>query len=336
VDDIVLAVLAQAVGPETISTPDTPVGPTDGVAQTSYSFTAGGSSSSYGDPVQYLFDWGDGTNSGWLAVGVTAASKSWASPGSHTVTVLARCATHTTVVSDPSQILSVEIIPIDISLGCPAQAFVFDSCSLISNFQPSFQWTANILFKKYTIPISTSPTDFTTTGVVINKASVSGTYNTWKPSSFVWKKILQASANSGTIRDIYWRVVGTKADGALIESEVRSFRIGDAQSVNINLPGIGDPLFATIPPTFNFNTNCNKKFTLEFSPLIDFSVRTKIKAVTITITNPNVQTTVQKTLSSFQWNGIVKLLGTGGYFRIKAWDVLNRLTIEGPRAFDIQ
>jgi hypothetical protein len=175
-----------------------------------------------------------------------------------------------------------------------------------------------------------------TTGILINKASVSGTYNKWKPSSFVWKKILQSSYNLGTIRDVYWKVVGTKVDGTFVETAVRSFRIGDGPSVTINTPGEGDTLFATIPPTFNFDANCNKKFTLQFSPLIDFSDSTKIKTVTITITNPNVQTTVQKTLSSFQWSGIVKLLGTGGYFRIKAWDALNRLTIEGPRAFDIQ
>jgi hypothetical protein len=240
------------------------------------------------------------------------------------------------VVDDVVLAVLTDTAPIDISLQSPADASVFDSCSLISNYQPSFQWTANTPFNKYTILISSSPTDFTTTGVLINKASVSGTYTTWKPSSFVWKKILQASWNTGTIRDIYWKVVGTKSDGTFVETTPRSLRIGDPQPVTINTPGDGDTLFATIPPTFIFDTNCNKKFTLQFSPLIDFSDSTKIKAVTITITNPNVQTTIQKTLSSFQWSGIVKLLGTGGYFRIKAWDALNRLTIEGPRAFDIQ
>lgn len=336
VDDIVLAVLVPAGPPqtETISTPNTPSGPLTGVVQTSYSFTTGGSSSNLGDLVQYLFDWGDGTNSGWLPVGVTSASKSWNNPQTYPVKVQARCATHTTVVSAWSQNFSINITPV-ISLQSPDDTFVFDSCCLVNGYQPQFGWTASEPFKKYTIIISTSPTDFATIGVVINKASVSGTYNTWKPSSFVWKKILQSSYNLGTIRDVYWKVVGTRADGTLTGSVVRSFRIGVAQSVTINLPADGDPLFATIPPTFSFDANCNKKFTLEFSPLSNFSDPTKIKAVSLTITNPNVQTTVQKTLSSFQWNGIVKLLGTGGYFRIKAWDTLNRLTIAGPRFFSI-
>jgi hypothetical protein len=331
-DDIVLV---SVVLPETVSTPSTPSGPTSGAVLTPYTFSTGASSSSYGDSVQYLFDWGDGTNSGWLPANVSSKSKSWTNPGTYLVKVQARCTTHTSARSSWSQEFLIDIVPIVISLQSPADVSVFNSCSLISNYQPPFQWTANGTLKTYTILISTSPADFTTTGILINKASVSGTYLTWKPSSFVWKKVLQSSYNLGTIRDTYWKVVGTKSDGTFVETAVRSFRIGDTQSVTINTPGEGDTLFTTIPPTFNFDTNCNKKFTLQFSPLIDFSDSTKIKAVTITITNPNVQTTVQKTLSSFQWSGIVKLLGTGGYFRIKAWDALNRLTTEGPRAFSI-
>jgi hypothetical protein len=332
VDDIVLV---SVVLPETVSTPSIPAGPTSGAVSTSYSFTTGGAISNYGDSVQYFFDWGDGTNSGWLAAGTTGASKSWTNPGTYLVKVQARCKTHTSVVSSWSHEHSIDIVPIDISLQSPADASVFDACSLVSNYQPSFQWTANGSLKSYAILISTSPVDFTTTGVLINKASVSGTYNTWKPSSFVWKKILQASWNTGTIRDIHWKVVGTKSDGTFVGTTPRSLRIGDAQLVTINTPGDGDTLLAAIPPTFIFDANCNKKFTLEFSPLSDFSDSKKIKAVSVTITNPNVQTPVQKTLSSFQWNGIVKLLGTGGYFRIKAWDVLNRLTIAGPNSFNI-
>jgi Zn-dependent metalloprotease len=331
-DDIVLSAIAL---PETISTPDPPSGPTDGIILTSYPFTTGGSSSDFGDPVQYLFDWGDGTTSGWLAVGVTGASKSWNNPGTYQVKVQARCATHTDVLSSWSQELSIDIVPIAISLQSPDDGFTFDSCALISNYQPSFQWTSNGPLTKYTILISTSSTDFTTRGVVLSKATVSGTINSWKPSSFAWKKIIQSSYNLGAIRDIYWKVVGTKSDGTTTVSEVRSFRIGNPQIVTINSPGEGETLFSSVPPTFDFSTNCNKKFTLEFSPLSDFSDPRKIKGVTLSIKDPNAQTAVQKTLSSFQWKGIVKLLGTGGYFRIKAWDGLNRQTVSDPRSFSI-
>jgi hypothetical protein len=332
-DDIALSLVT---APETISTPNTPDGPANGVILTPTSFTTGGATSSSWHPVQYLFDWGDGTTSGWLPVGVTSASKSWNNAGSYPIKVQARCATHATIISSWSQNVLVDIVPIQISLQSPIGGSIFESCSLTSAIQPQFQWAANRSLGKYTILISTSPTDFTTTRVVIHKASVSGATHTWKPSSFVWKRILQSSYNLGAIRDIYWKVVGTKPDGTFTETEVRSFRIGTPQPVSIHTPMEGETFLSSVPPTLDFDSNCNKKFTLEFSPSSDFSDRQKIRSVTFMIMNSNSQTTLQKTLSSFQWKGITKLLGAGGYLRIKAWDGINRGTISEVRGFRIQ
>ena len=94
---------------ETVSTPSTPSGSTSGIAGTSYTYSTDGAISSLGHSVQYLFYWGDGTNSGWLPVGQTSASKSWDCSGTYTVTGLARCATDTFVVSGLSSGLSVNI-----------------------------------------------------------------------------------------------------------------------------------------------------------------------------------------------------------------------------------
>ena len=94
---------------ETVSTPSTPIGSTSGIAGTSYTYSTDGAISSLGHSVQYLFYWGDGTNSGWLPVGQTSASKSWDCYGTYTVTGLARCATDTSVVSSLSLGLSVNI-----------------------------------------------------------------------------------------------------------------------------------------------------------------------------------------------------------------------------------
>ena len=96
-------------GVEVVSTPNIVSGTTSGLDKVSYSYSTGGSSSNSGDSVQYLFDWGDGTTSGWLPVGTTSASKSWASSGIYGVKVQARCANHTTVVSPWSTTLSVTI-----------------------------------------------------------------------------------------------------------------------------------------------------------------------------------------------------------------------------------
>ena len=80
---------------ETVTTPTTPTGPASGSIGASYAYVSGGSLSSLGHAVQYKFDWGDGTDSGWLAVGITTASHIWAAVGTYNVRVMARCATHT-------------------------------------------------------------------------------------------------------------------------------------------------------------------------------------------------------------------------------------------------
>ncbi len=98
----------------------------------------------------------------------------------------------------------------------------------------------------------------------------------------------------------------------------------------------GETFLSGVPPTLDFDSNCSKRFTLEFSLLSDFSDPRKIRSVTFSIAGANSQATVQKTLSSFQWNGITKSLGAEGHFRIKAWDGLNRKTVSEVRTFRIQ
>jgi hypothetical protein len=50
-----------APGQEIVSTPAVPSGPASGVSGTLYQYTAGGSTDSLGNPVQYSFTWGDGS-----------------------------------------------------------------------------------------------------------------------------------------------------------------------------------------------------------------------------------------------------------------------------------
>ena len=91
--------------------PSAPAGPTSGAVAVSYSFTAS-TTDPDGDDISYLFDWGDGSDSGWLpeiASGATAtASHAWTLPGSYDITVNAKdtigaesgaSAAHTIVIS---------------------------------------------------------------------------------------------------------------------------------------------------------------------------------------------------------------------------------------------
>ena len=83
-----------------------------------------------GHPVQYLFDWEDGTNSGWLPAGTASASKTWMVTGTYIVRAQARCATHLLVVSRWSEPLAVNITTSaigsfeDVSLNHPFLAYV--------------------------------------------------------------------------------------------------------------------------------------------------------------------------------------------------------------------
>ena len=96
---------------ETISTPTTPSQQPsgDGLPNTIYTYSTGGATSSIGDPVQYYFNFGDGTNSGWLPVGVTSFSKIWTGGGTFTVQAKARCSIHTSTESAWSTALTVNI-----------------------------------------------------------------------------------------------------------------------------------------------------------------------------------------------------------------------------------
>ncbi len=221
-----------------------------------------------------------------------------------------------------------------ISIQSPSDASVFNSCSLVTGNQPTFNWVPSGTFKNFTILFSASSTDFTKPLV---KATVQASKNSWTPAIGVWKKIMTLSDNNGSVRDIYWKVIGTMSNKATVESEVRSFRIGDAQAVIINLPPDGANLPPGILPTFDFNSNCNVKFRLEFSSLNDFSSPTKIKGFVFTTSNPNLVTTLQKVLTKGQWTTVKKLVGSGtGFFRIKAWDGIKRETASEVRSFTVQ
>jgi len=171
----------------------------------------------------------------------------------------------------------------------------------------------------------------------VAKASIKGTETHWAPSAGIWKKILTSSYNNGSIRDIYWKLIGTKADKSTEQSEARSFQVGIPQAVTINVPSSGTMLPSGTPPTFDFAANCNTKFRLEFSSLEDFSDSKMMKGFNYSTKDPNAETTLQKALSSSQWTSVKKLMGTGtGYFRIKAWDGLKRDSVSEVRAFTVR
>ena len=318
---------------EAVSTPSKPTAPASGTAEVFYSYSGTGASSDLGHPVEYLFDWGDGTNSGWVSAGQNA-SKAWPIPGNYDIKVKARCANHNFIVAGWSESLSVNIVPIQIALQFPSSNAALNSCCLIATHQPKFTWNTNWTFPQYTILLSKSPTDFKTQGVLITKAT-GGKDQSWTPSATLWKTIMTWSYNKGNVRDIYWKVIGTRSDKKTVESEVRGFRIGDPQVVTINSSIGRTTPRSTSPPIFNFNSNCNLKFRLEFSPAPDFLDPKKIVGFTFIIKDPNNEPVLTRTLTRSQWLQVMTVMGRTGYFRIKAWDGLNRQTLSEVRPFKI-
>jgi len=84
---------------EAIPAPNAPSGPRTVLAGVLQGFAASGASSNLGHPLQYSFDWGDGTFSGWTPAGVTSSFHTWSRVGLYRSTVQSRCIEHPTVVS---------------------------------------------------------------------------------------------------------------------------------------------------------------------------------------------------------------------------------------------
>jgi hypothetical protein len=139
---------------EFVNPPTMPTGPTIGTVGQIYAYVVGGASSDRGDAIQYQFDWGDGTNSGWLSVGVVSVGKTWANPGTYTVKAQARCSIHTNVTSEwsagrtvtisapppPAELVSAPITPLGPNLGNLSTVYSFTTGGSISTLGHSVQY----------------------------------------------------------------------------------------------------------------------------------------------------------------------------------------------------
>jgi hypothetical protein len=102
--------LVVTVSDETVSVTDAPSGPPSLCPDEEATYIVDDGGSSCGHSLEYEFDWGNGETSGWSTS--KSAKYSWPEPDAYEVTVRARCATHTGVVSNPSPGLSVSVAEI--------------------------------------------------------------------------------------------------------------------------------------------------------------------------------------------------------------------------------
>lgn len=92
------------VQPEVVTTPSRPAGPVYLQANQAGQYTTGGSTTSLGNSVQYRFDWGDGSQSGWDG---PCSTHSWPSDSTYLIKAQARSQTNPTRESQWSNSLPV-------------------------------------------------------------------------------------------------------------------------------------------------------------------------------------------------------------------------------------
>ena len=305
--------LSVTISGEAVSTPSIPSGTANGIITVGYDYSTGGSVSNLGHPVEYRFDWGDGTYSNWSSS--MSVSKSWSSPGTYAVKAQARCANDTNTISNWSPELAVDITA-PIALQSPSNEAIFNVCSLYS--LPTFSWTIEEVFKSYEIQFSSDENFVSSTTV---KVKVSRTVTQKIVTSTTWKKIMLIPGESGG--KLYWRLVGKRADKTIFTSEVRSIVIESPQTVGS--PNISNTQKNSFP-MLSWDNQCNTRFIVWFGSDSNF---TKKIGFTSNIKNPNDNNGVsEKLLTRTQWTGVRNLVEDVSnsliYWYVESFDKLNR------------
>lgn len=91
-----------------VPTPNVPVGRTTVYCGRQVEFRAGGSACDLGDPVEYQFDWGDGSQPNWTAA--ARNGHAYFAAGAYYVIARSRCAFHPAVVSPWSTGLAISVV----------------------------------------------------------------------------------------------------------------------------------------------------------------------------------------------------------------------------------
>ncbi len=221
---------------ETVSTPTTPSGAASGTAGVSSVYSTGGSISGSGHLIQYLFDWGDGSNSGWLPVGKTTASKSWVLPGTYSVRAKARCSAHNLIISDWSGALDVSMEKL--TLLKPNGGEVVPS-----GVSYTVEWTALAQAEKFSLLYSMD------NGVAwkLIANDVVGTSHDWNP----------VPVPPGNKTSCYVKVIGYSASNVKVgeDKSDKPFTIGVVRLVS---PNGGEVLKTGDPYTIKWEINGTK------------------------------------------------------------------------------
>ncbi|MEE8372138.1 MAG: CFI-box-CTERM domain-containing protein [Dehalococcoidia bacterium] len=116
--------------PESVTAPNTPAGPSSGGIGQSLAYSTEGAASNLGHSLEYRFDWGDGSYSGWSSS--STASHFWSAANTYIVKAQARCATHTGIVSGWSSGKSVTIADVPPAVTTNAASAITSNTSTLN------------------------------------------------------------------------------------------------------------------------------------------------------------------------------------------------------------
>ena len=189
---------------------------------------------------------------------------------------------------------------------------------------PLFPGRPGGAFSSYEIQFSPSQ-DFI---VVHTKVETSTTTALIDPET--WKKILLIQPS--TVRSVYRRVIGTKADNTTTSSEDQSLIVQPQQTVGS--PTISNTQIGFLP-TLAWKNYYNIKFKVSFGNDTSFSEK---KTFTFNIENPTDNGgEFTNTLHLSQWMAIKKLVknasGSTIYWSVESWDGLGRPAITPLMSF---
>ena len=220
--------------------------------------------------------------------------------------------------------------PTYIHLLNPSDGQDFTACSYFA--PPTLQWDPSETFKQISIQFSVE-NDFS--GSLVS-AKGKRDVNELLSKSSLWKKVLLLPGAAGG--RVYWRVVGTKTDTTLVESDVFSFIVGGPEAVEVvaipDTSKTSDP-----PPTLSWENNCNVKFKVWFSNDPDFTKKgVKKKGLSYRVKNPDDNGGMfVAELTSGQWTSIRKVVGdipgSTIYWYVESWDKLKRFSQTGLNSF---
>ncbi len=126
---------------ETLSAFMMPQGQTDPLVEKSYTYYSNQVFSSYGHPVQYRFDWGDGQMSSWSAD--TLAAHQWQESGSYQVRVLARCQIDTNLIVHSKPL----VVEVQYPAAVEIEEAIPEHFELLPNYPNPFNPTTRIEYK---------------------------------------------------------------------------------------------------------------------------------------------------------------------------------------------